>query len=128
MGRQEKQPGGADVRVRQDRVCKVSNKPAASGSVPQLLLGDLGREKLGQRAEGSLVPASSIICGCWLGFFSQCAEGQIGELFTSLSEEEPGSAVLSLTQSLDSNHGRTVSVSPAMESWSLMAPFHIRGD
>lgn len=54
---------------------------------------------------------------------SQCAEGQIGELFISLSEEEPGSPVLCLTQRLDSDHGRTVSISPARESRRRMALF-----
>lgn len=77
MGRQEKRPGGADVRVGQDGVCKVSSKPAASGSAPQLLLGDHGREELCQRAEGSLVFASSIICGCWLGLFPSVLKGKL---------------------------------------------------
>lgn len=52
-------------------------KCLASQLPQEVLLGDLGREELCQRAERSLALASSIICGCWLGLFPDVLKGKL---------------------------------------------------
>lgn len=60
------------MRVGQGGMCEMSSKPTASESAPQSLLGDLGREELGQRAEGPWrSPAVSYVVAA-LGYFLMC--------------------------------------------------------
>lgn len=53
-------------------MCEMSSEPTASESAPRLLLGDLGRKELGQRAESPWrSPAVSyVVAG--LGYFLMC--------------------------------------------------------